>query len=117
MPLNARSCKHLRTILGDEYEDARVGVSKPKGAASSKGKRKRDNADNAAAGTSKRNKTENDENEGEEEDDDIDLSKADVLVGGCRRSWMASGKSYRLRRIVGLNVRRILEFIMTGNGS
>jgi DNA ligase 1 len=32
VPINARSCKHLRAILGDKYEDARIKLKNPHGA-------------------------------------------------------------------------------------
>jgi DNA ligase-1 len=31
MPTNARSCKHLRALLGDAYEDARLKLKNPDG--------------------------------------------------------------------------------------
>jgi DNA ligase-1 len=56
-PTNARSCKHLKTLLGDEYEDARVQWKDPEGfAARSKGKtpaKGKDAAKSKPASTSK----------------------------------------------------------------
>ncbi|CAE7088844.1 unnamed protein product [Rhizoctonia solani] len=35
VPVNARSCKHIKSILGEEYEDARMKLRNPHGSASS----------------------------------------------------------------------------------
>ncbi|KAF7369060.1 Dna ligase [Mycena venus] len=50
VPVNARTCKHLRDILGDAYETARLELKNPHGTAKpgsskGKGKRKRDDDD------------------------------------------------------------------------
>lgn len=79
MPTNARSCKHLRSILGDAYEDARLALKNPDGApapiaggkkAASKGKAASSAkpASSAKASTSrgKRKKVDDEEDEAEE---------------------------------------------------
>lgn len=37
MPVNARTCKHIRSILGDKYEDARLKLKNPDSDAAPKG--------------------------------------------------------------------------------
>ncbi|KAK7052302.1 Dna ligase [Favolaschia claudopus] len=62
VPVNARTCKHLKTVLGDEYETARIDLNNPNSkSSSSKGKRKRNDDD--------------DEDEDEEEEEDIEESE------------------------------------------
>jgi DNA ligase-1 len=46
VPVNARTCKHLKTLLGDKYEEARVKLKDPEG--SSKGSSKKKPAPKAA---------------------------------------------------------------------
>ncbi|EIN04603.1 hypothetical protein PUNSTDRAFT_92533 [Punctularia strigosozonata HHB-11173 SS5] len=66
MPVNARSCKHLRAVLGDEYEDARLTLKNPHGfKPASKGKGK-------AKPRSKKTKGDGGEDEDEDEDADAD---------------------------------------------
>ncbi|KAK7050452.1 Dna ligase [Favolaschia claudopus] len=62
VPVNARTCKHLKTVLGDGYETARIDLNNPSSkSSSSKGKRKRNDDD--------------DEDEDEEEEEDIEESE------------------------------------------
>ncbi len=39
VPVNARTCKHLRSILGDAYEEARLKLKNPDGPLPSSGKK------------------------------------------------------------------------------
>jgi hypothetical protein len=75
MPTNARSCKHLRALLGDAYEDARLKLKNPDGdtfgqnsrakpASKAKGKGK------AAASPRKKKAAGGDDDQDDDEDDE-----------------------------------------------
>ncbi|KAG8744002.1 hypothetical protein FRC10_010981 [Ceratobasidium sp. 414] len=61
-PTNARTCKHLKALLGEEYEAARIKLKNPYGAAASSNKgaraskrQKKDSGDGAASGSASGN--------------------------------------------------------------
>ncbi|KAK0491621.1 DNA ligase/mRNA capping enzyme [Armillaria novae-zelandiae] len=94
VPVNARSCKHLKSLLGDKYEAARMKLKNPHGSQGSPKKkpqskmkspvkRKRKDADDdeedvkpvkrsrkPVSSSRKKNSAGNDDNEEEEEEDD-----------------------------------------------
>lgn len=97
MPVNARSCKHLQSLLGEEYEAARLKFKNPdgpplkvKGAAKkkppkakpvSKGKRKKDDEEDEdekpakrtrKAATDRKGKAKEEDDDAAEDDDDDD---------------------------------------------
>ncbi|KAF8579883.1 DNA ligase/mRNA capping enzyme [Ramaria rubella] len=115
-PINARTCKHIRSILGDAYEDARLEFKNPDGVKANKkksaskarkplskaGKRKRgddddDEDDNdearkkkpASTRGSKMNKDEDDDDEDEDEEDNASKKKAPPLL--LANSWKIDG--------------------------
>ncbi|KAF8626423.1 hypothetical protein AX15_004885 [Amanita polypyramis BW_CC] len=62
VPINARTCKHLKALLGDAYEEARARLANPNGPAPSSSKKK----SAGKSGTSKRKRGAQDqETEGE----------------------------------------------------
>lgn len=102
MPTNARSCKHLRQLLGDAYEDARLTLKNPDGfkpGAKSAGKKP---ASKKPATRAKKAAA-----DGDEEDDDEDepasapkkkqpdlllANKWDVETGPDPTGWWISEK-------------------------
>ncbi|KAJ7040743.1 DNA ligase [Mycena alexandri] len=86
VPVNARTCKHLRDLLGEEYEAARVKWKNPDGAplrpVSKKGKRKRADDDNKPKSKSKRAKVDDDE-----DDDDDDSGGKQVPAMLLANKW------------------------------
>ncbi|PPQ92560.1 hypothetical protein CVT25_010513 [Psilocybe cyanescens] len=83
-PVNARTCKHLRTLLGDDYELARVKFKNPNGPQPKPAKGKGKAAPKAkpsakpvtkSPATSKRKKPAADEDDNEEDQDDDDDDK------------------------------------------
>ncbi|KAL5520115.1 hypothetical protein ACEPAG_1775 [Sanghuangporus baumii] len=64
VPVNARSCKHLRSVLGDAYEDARVGHMNP-GAA----KKAKKSSSKTSKNKSSTKRKKRDDNDGDGEDD------------------------------------------------
>ncbi|KAL0961041.1 hypothetical protein HGRIS_006031 [Hohenbuehelia grisea] len=74
-PVNARSCKHLKSLLGDSYEDARVKLKNPDGAsAKAKAAPKKKAAPAAKAKAAPKRKRAADE---DEEDDAKDEDEAE----------------------------------------
>lgn len=91
-PVNARSCKHLRQLLGDAYEDARLKHMNPDGVtpgpsktskASSKSTKKGSTTAtrSSRSSTNKRKKQGDDEGE-EDQDDDSNGSKKKLRSSG-----------------------------------
>lgn len=103
MPVNARSCKHLKSLLGDKYEAARMKLKNPHGSqgsprkklqskTKSPAKRKRKDADEEedakpvkrprkpVSSGSKKGNTGIDEEEEEEEEDDAETVSAGKKV-------------------------------------
>jgi DNA ligase-1 len=95
VPVTARSCKHLKSLLGEKYEAARVKLKNPDGP-SVQGK--------AASKTkAKKRKKGNDEEEDEDEDEDDDqkgdaapelllANKWDLEKGADPTGWWISEK-------------------------
>ncbi|KII90494.1 hypothetical protein PLICRDRAFT_39053 [Plicaturopsis crispa FD-325 SS-3] len=88
-PVNARTCKHLRAVLGDEYEDARLALKNPDGAVAasskSKGKGKAASKTSAAKPASKakakvvgmkRKTRAAEDDEDEDEDEEVEEEKS-----------------------------------------
>lgn len=74
MPTNARSCKHLRALLGDAYEDARLHFKNPDGPApksKSSGKKPASKA-RGTQSSARTKKGDEDDDEGEDDDEDDD---------------------------------------------
>ena len=69
VPVNARSCKHLRSILGDAYENERVKVMNPDGTSSSGKKGK-------AQSTKSRSKRKRNDDDDDGEDNNGDKKRA-----------------------------------------
>ncbi|KDQ57285.1 hypothetical protein JAAARDRAFT_35922 [Jaapia argillacea MUCL 33604] len=83
VPVNARSCKHIRAALGDAYEDARLMLKNPDGpppkskakpASKAKAKPASSKATKPASTRGKAKKAEDDE-EGDDDDDDKPAKK------------------------------------------
>jgi DNA ligase-1 len=92
MPVDARSCKHLRAVLGDAYEDARLKMRNPDGFDASAVPKKK-------AAPKKKRKTGDDGEDEEDEDDDgkvkVELllaSKWDLETGPDVTGWWMSEK-------------------------
>jgi hypothetical protein len=69
-PVNARSCKHLRAILGDKYEDERLRLRDPDGqGTTSKNKGSKSKPSSQSKVVRKRKKNNSD---GDDDDDDDD---------------------------------------------
>jgi DNA ligase-1 len=109
-PVNARSCKHLRAILGDAYEDARILMKTPNADLGKSGKGK------AAAKkkpASKKKKADGDEDD-EEDDDDaggkvkVELllaTKWDLETGTDPKGWWMSEKLDGVRYVLSWLIR------------
>lgn len=63
IPVNARSCKHIKSLLGEEYEKARIALKTPDGAPSENTKPQARATVNQAKPESKRKRSEEDEEE------------------------------------------------------
>jgi DNA ligase-1 len=67
VPVNARSCKHIRSLLGDAYENARIKLKNPDGAVPAAAEPKK---------TKAKPKKKNADDEGEEEEEDEEMEDA-----------------------------------------
>lgn len=76
-PTNARSCKHIRALLGDAYEDARLKLKNPDGF---------DPSTTSKPKSKKKKKASDDDNEDEDDEDDDGGSggkvKVELLLAG-----------------------------------
>ena len=85
VPVNARSCKHLRSLLGDAYEDARLKLKNPDGptnggkksASRKKGAVKGKSAPKASLGKRKKRDDDDADGDGEVGDDGDDADEDD----------------------------------------
>ncbi|EJC98107.1 DNA ligase/mRNA capping enzyme [Fomitiporia mediterranea MF3/22] len=82
-PVNARSCKHLRSVLGDAYEDARICYMDPDGAAATNAKNKNKSKSKSAGKRRKR----------DDGDDDDDVSKSPKKKSRGGSKPVSKGKS------------------------
>jgi DNA ligase-1 len=81
--VNARTCKHLRAVLGDAYEDARLKLKDPDGDHSASGAKKKAAPKKKAAAKKKKKAADGDEDEEEEdEDEDGGKVKVELLLAG-----------------------------------
>jgi len=70
-PVNARSCKHLKSLLGDKYEEARLKLKNPDG--QSKGSPKKKPASKAKAKAPAKRKKDDDDDD--DDNDDVKPAK------------------------------------------
>ncbi|TDL17860.1 DNA ligase/mRNA capping enzyme [Rickenella mellea] len=75
-PVNARTCKHLRSILGDKYEDARLKLKNPDGNNAPAGKKKASATDSKATGKRKAR---------DDDDDDDDIASPNKRKRGGKK--------------------------------
>jgi DNA ligase-1 len=67
VPVNARTCKHLKTLLGEKYEAARVKLKNPDGPPASKSSQKKKPVSKAKTASKRKKADEEDEDEDEDE--------------------------------------------------
>ena len=105
--MNARSCKHLKELLGDKYEAARMKLKNPYGAPPTSrktaGKRKKaDDDDDEDRKIKKKAKKADDDDEEEEEEEAVTKGKKvpelllavkwDLMTGADPTGWWISEK-------------------------
>ena len=109
VPVNARSCKHLKELLGDKYEAARMKLKNPDGAPPTSrktaGKRKKtDDDDDEDRKIKKKAKKADDDDDEEEEEEEEAVTKGkkvpelllavkwDLMTGADPTGWWISEK-------------------------
>lgn len=92
--MNARSCKHLKSLLGEKYEEARVKLKNPDGPLPSKGKasasRNKPTSKAKAAAGKKRKKL--DEDAGGEDDEEGQEENKEPIKKKTRKAPTSRGK-------------------------
>lgn len=104
--MNARSCKHLKELLGDKYEAARMKLKNPYGATSSKktaGKRKKTDDDDDDDDRKVKKKAKKADEEDDDEEEEVGATgkkvpelllavKWDLVTGADPTGWWISEK-------------------------
>lgn len=111
MPVNARSCKHLRQLLGDAYEDARLALKNPDGfkPQSKSGGKKPATRSKKAAGADADDDDADDAPAGKKQPDLLLANKWDVESGPDPTGWWISEKLDGVRCVGG-------RWCLTGRG-